>query len=99
MLSLEALETKLDSLIGRTSDTPRWLTIDAAESYSGLSGPSIRRLIRRGTLTAYRPIPGRVLIDRRQFDTVILSATAPPTAGRGKRRPDGGAARGGCCTY
>jgi excisionase family DNA binding protein len=73
----------------------RYTTVAGAANYSGLSQDSIRSLISRRRLTAYRPVPGRVLVDRRQLDALILSSTGTPRRGRGIRSSDG-AGRGGC---
>jgi excisionase family DNA binding protein len=63
---------------------PRWLSVEQAANYAALSVESLRRLLAAGKLTAYRPRPGRVLIDRRELDALILGSTRRPTGGRGR---------------
>lgn len=65
---------------------PRFFTVSGGAAYSSLSESSIRREIAAGRLTAYRPRPGRILIDRRELDALILSANFRPRSGRGFRR-------------
>jgi excisionase family DNA binding protein len=65
---------------------PRYLGVDAAGTYSSLSAKSIRRLLSAGKLHAYRPVRGRVLIDREELDAFILSSGAQKLRiGRGHR--------------
>jgi excisionase family DNA binding protein len=76
----------------------RWLTVQAASDHASLSTDSIRRLISSGKLAAHRPTRGRILIDRRQLDTLIEASTARLRSGRGVRRQvsvnaNGGAAK------
>jgi excisionase family DNA binding protein len=62
----------------------RWLTVSAAAGYSGLSEPSVRRLLATGRLTGYRPVRKRILIDKMQLDSVIeTSADRQPETGAG----------------
>lgn len=77
---------ELAAMVTSVSGTPeqRWLTVEQAASYSGVSAKSIRRLLSSGQLTPYRPCRGRILIDRRQLDAVISSATSTPRRGRGR---------------
>lgn len=65
---------------------PRWLSVDDAAEYSGLGAKSIRRLLASGSLTAHRPIRGRVVIDREQLDNYIRTSTAEQRVGRGRNR-------------
>jgi hypothetical protein len=74
----------LQRLIGQAN--ARWLPLDRARDYGGLSVPSLRRLIASGKLTAHRPVKGRVLIDRFELDTLIGGATSTPRKGRGRGR-------------
>lgn len=64
----------------------RWLTVKGAAEYASLSEDSIRRMLEEEALTPYRPRRGTVLIDRRQLDRYILSATGKPQGGRGRHR-------------
>ncbi len=53
--------------------TPRYLTLGDASTYSGMSVSTLRRLIDRRALRAYRP-HGRILIDARQLDALIQAS-------------------------
>jgi excisionase family DNA binding protein len=65
----------------------RFLTVADAAVYTGLSQESIRRLLARGRLHALRPVRGRVLIDRHELEALVLTSTATPRTGRGRRGP------------
>jgi excisionase family DNA binding protein len=65
---------------------PRFFTVSGAATYSSLSETSLRREIRAGRLTAYRPRKGRILLDRRQLDALITAADQRPRIGRGLGR-------------
>jgi len=69
-----------------TCESARWLTVDAAASYSGLSVKTIRRLLAGGRLTAHRPVRGRVIVDRRQVDALLEGSTGSVRGGRGMRQ-------------
>ena len=69
---MASLGEKLDPLpVPLASGSPRWLTIQAAADYCGLSAESIRRLLSARKLTAHRPVKGRILIDRGELDALI----------------------------
>ena len=80
---LERLD-KITAMLASGTPEQRWLTVEQAAAYSGLSEKSIRRLLSSGRLTPHRPCRGRVLIDRRQLDGAITSATTTPRRGRGR---------------
>ena len=61
----------------------RFMTVASAAVYSDLSRESIRRMLAAKDLTAHRPRRGRLLIDKRQLDALILSSTSRPRKGRG----------------
>ena len=50
---------------------------------------SIRRMLASGKLQAFRPVRGRVLIDREQLDSVITASTSTPRRRRGIRLATG----------
>ena len=80
----------LEALIERASSR-RFLTVRSAAMYTGLSEESVRRLVNTGKLKGYRPLRGRLLLDRRQIDAFILGSNRHPRNGRGYRhikRPD-----------
>jgi excisionase family DNA binding protein len=61
----------------------RFFTVAQAATYTALSEDSIRAMLAGGKLTALRPVRGRILIDRRQLDAVVLSSTGRLRTGRG----------------
>ncbi|HWE36730.1 MAG TPA: helix-turn-helix domain-containing protein [Isosphaeraceae bacterium] len=67
------------------------MSVELAAAYASVSEQTIRRLIGAGKLTPYRPVSGRVVVDRRQLDALVLSSTGPARSGRG-RYPRGRAA-------
>ena len=83
---LASLHGKLDAVLEALSAPPkRFLSVKAAGLYADLSEDSVRRLIERGELEGYRPVRGRVLVDREQLDRLILGSAqhGPPRNGRG----------------
>jgi excisionase family DNA binding protein len=64
----------------------RYLTVRQAADYSSICEDSIRSMIAAGRLTALRPVPGRIVIDRLQLDAVIQASTNQPRRGRGRPR-------------
>jgi excisionase family DNA binding protein len=82
---IERIEQKVDAVLSAVQGGPaRFLGIEAAAAYCGLSAKSIRRLIAAGKLTAHRPVRGKVLLDRQQLDALILNSTSTPRTGRGR---------------
>jgi Helix-turn-helix domain len=63
-----------------TAATQRYFSVIQAAEYSGLSADSIRSLMSSGKLTALRPVPGRVVIDKRELDSLIQSSCRPRRA-------------------
>jgi excisionase family DNA binding protein len=80
------VERIADLLAERLAGIPpkRFFGVAEAAAYCGLGPDSIRSLIAGGKLSGHRPVPGRVLIDRRELDSLIASSTAAPRGGRGK---------------
>lgn len=78
----------LDALVSRllTRSDRRYMTIPTAAIYTDLSEESIRRLLSSGKLHGYRPVKGRILVDRVELDAVVKGATAEPRKGRGLHR-------------
>lgn len=86
MPDLDAIAARLDAILARLDAPPvRYLTVDRAAGYASLSAESIRRLLAAGKLTPLRPVPGRIVIDRQQLDSLILSSDQRPRTGRGRR--------------
>jgi len=74
MPNLESIETKLDTLLEQQKYRPgnrRYMAVTEAAEYAGISNESIRRLLATKKLTAYRPVPGRVVVDRLELDALI----------------------------
>jgi excisionase family DNA binding protein len=85
-IDLEALAERVAEHLAErlTSQAQRrYLTVAHAAEYSDLSTDSIRSLISAGKLTALRPVPGRIVIDRRELDALLASSTRRPRRGRG----------------
>jgi excisionase family DNA binding protein len=83
-VTLELLATKLDSVLERMAAPPqRFLTVDDTATYTGLSVESVRKLLAGGKLRALRPVKGRIVIDRNEIDSLVLSSDAQPRVGRG----------------
>lgn len=77
---------RLDQIAERLESGPvRYLTIDGAAAYCGLSAKSIRRLVSRGELEVMRPVKGRLLVDRHAIDSLCLSSKRSVRRGRGVR--------------
>ncbi len=64
----------------------RWLTVAGAATYSSLSQKTIRRLVEAGKLHAYRPVAGRLLVDRGQLDAAIMASKNGRTRSQQGRR-------------
>jgi excisionase family DNA binding protein len=79
----EAVVLKLDKRLAELAQR-RYLTVAHAAAYTDLSADTIRQLISGGRLTGLRPVPGRVLIDRRELDALLASSTRVPRTGRGR---------------
>ncbi len=84
------LDRFVDALIERLAErvaidnTRKYLTVAHAAVYADLSEDSIRSMLASGRLRGFRPVSGRVLIDRRELDSVIQSSTKNPRKGRGR---------------
>jgi hypothetical protein len=61
----------------------RFLSVVEAAEFSGLSADSIRTLLAGGRLTGYRPVAGRVVVDREELLAFIRSSTKAPRRRRG----------------
>ena len=85
---LEEINGKLDRLLEQiAAPERRFFSVEEAAAFSGLSTKSVRRLLSSGTLTAFRPVRGRILLDRRELEAVIVSsARRRIIGGRGKSR-------------
>ena len=71
---LERIESKLDAIATMPRDV-RWLSVDSAANYSSLSTRSIRRLLASRQLKPYKPVKGKIVIDRRELDTFIQASS------------------------
>lgn len=58
-------------------DFRKYLTLAQAAAYVGLSVTTLRRLIRRGVLSAYKPGGGRILVKREELDAWVEDAKLP----------------------
>jgi excisionase family DNA binding protein len=82
----DAIAERLVAKVGELQTAQRFLTVGDAASYTGLSQDTIRALLAGRKLTPLHPVRGRIVIDRRELDTFILSSTRRPAGGRGQRR-------------
>ena len=57
--ALEALTAKLEAVLDRVTSTRRFVSVAHAAEYADLSEESVRRLLGRGLLNAYRPVRGK----------------------------------------
>ncbi|HUT10739.1 MAG TPA: excisionase family DNA-binding protein [Thermoguttaceae bacterium] len=81
---LTRIADAVELLTRRLADVgPRFLSVQGAATRASLSTDSIRRLVESGRLTALRPVRGKVLIDARELDALILSSTDRVRNGRG----------------
>jgi len=79
LVHFDAIETKLNRLLeGSTGTNRRFFSVADAAQHAGLSVESIRRLIAARRLTALRPVRGKILIDRRELETMVLTSTVTP---------------------
>ena len=98
LLDLGALAgTVADLVVERLADLARrrYLSVARAAEYADLSEDSIRSLLSSGRLTPLRPVPGRVVIDRRELDALVLSSTGQPRRRRGVYKRAAAAPRAG----
>jgi excisionase family DNA binding protein len=77
-LLADRLADRLAALVAK-----RYLSVADAAIYASLSPDSIRSLLNTGKLSGLRPVGGRVLIDRRELDALLLASTRRPRRGRG----------------
>jgi excisionase family DNA binding protein len=85
-INLDALADRIsDRLAERVAvaNSKKNLTVEHAASYCDVSQDSIRTLLSSGRLTAFRPVPGRVLISIRELDALVQASTRAPRKGRG----------------
>src|SRR5260370_30367197 len=81
---LRRIERGLRRLLARTeAGDPRFLSVAAAAAFSGHSETTVRGWLVTGKLTGYRPATGRVVIDKRELEALVLSSTKRPANGRG----------------
>jgi excisionase family DNA binding protein len=87
LTELEAILDRLERIeVLLSAQTRRWLSIDEAADYAGLSSKTVRRMIRAGQLSAHRPARGKILIDREELDAVIRQSKGAIRGGRGMCR-------------
>jgi len=81
------ISASLELLTRRLSEPgARFLSVKAAAAYASLSADSVRRLIQSGKLNGYKPVSGKVLVDRRELEACILASTGRVRHGRGHSR-------------
>lgn len=80
-VAIEKLLAQMIANLGRG-----FLSLKNAAFYCDLSEKTLRRLIKQGRLTAYRPARGKVLIKKEELDALIEGSTKSLRKGRGIRR-------------
>ncbi len=85
--SLESIDRKVSELLKQTGrPRQRFLSIEDAAAYTGLSTKSIRRLLSAGKLTPRNPVRRKIVLDREEIDAYVLASTPAARHGRGKPR-------------
>ena len=79
----DRLASRLAERLAAAASPAAHFRVKEAAEYSGLSEDSIRSLLTSGKLTALRPVPGRVVIDRRELDALLRASTKRPRRMRG----------------
>ncbi len=74
MSSLGAISGKLDLLLAKNGDGPKYLGVEAAAGYLSISVESVRRLIAAGRLKSFKPTPGRLVVRRQDLDKLVLNS-------------------------
>lgn len=101
-VTLETLSERIDEVLSRLdAPEPRFLSVEAAAAYMGLSADSVRRMLATGKLRPVRFVPGRVSVDRQQIDELgesgngrrLRSGRGIRLSATGARRPKQGASR------
>jgi excisionase family DNA binding protein len=81
----ELLEVQRQLVAAEQVGRSRWLSVEGAAHYGSMSPTTIRSLLASGRLTGYRPVPGKILIDRGELDSLVSSSAGPGAKnGRGK---------------
>jgi hypothetical protein len=74
--TVAAIGDAVGRLLERVDAAPaqwgRFLKLDDAERYSGVSIKTLRRMIAAGKLVPLHPVKGRVVVDRLNLDAAIL---------------------------
>ena len=84
-LDVDALAAALADRIGAAvGAAQRFFSVRQAAEFTGLSTDSIRHMLTGGRLTPLRPVAGRVVIDKKELENVILASTGRPARRRGK---------------
>ncbi len=73
---LEKLDHKID-LLGKSLNS-KWLTVGESAIYCRISQSKMRKLIGAGKIPINR-IDGKILLNRRELDYLILTGSARPT--------------------
>lgn len=62
----------------------KYITVAETAQFTGLSIGTIRNLLSMRLLTAFRPVPGRILLDLTEVDEFVRSRNGPrSTRGKG----------------
>ena len=79
MEALTAILDKLDHLEKCLNNIySKFLTVDEASIYCRISESKMRKLIRSGKMPIHK-IDGKILLNRRELDYLIMTGTSRPT--------------------
>ncbi|MBX9656389.1 hypothetical protein K2Y11_22465 [bacterium] len=76
----EQFEMLRNAVVARRSP---WAGIKTAAQHAAVSEDTIKGMLSSGRLQAYRPCPGRVVVNLDELDDLIRSSTATPRHRRG----------------
>jgi excisionase family DNA binding protein len=70
---------------GKKINSKKYVSMAQAAEYAGLSEGTIRNLIAMRELTAYRPVPGRIVLDLEEIDRFVRDSEGQRST-RGRAR-------------
>lgn len=68
----------------RIRTAKKYATIAEVADFTGLSEGTIRNLLTMRELTAYRPVPGRIVLDLQEVEKFVRDSAERPSA-RGRK--------------
>ena len=77
----------------KTGAPKGYVSIDEAAAYTGLSAGTIRNLLATLELTAFRPVPGRIVLDIREVERFVRKSAGRRSTRGQKPRGTGAGCR------